>query len=61
MRRLGTWIRERWTALDVDLQDVHFYGGLALVAFAPSLRLVIVGAVLAAHAWLTPLIARRTP
>ena len=60
MSALTRWFAARWDALDLDMQDVHFYGGLALVGFG-STRLMIVGAVLAAHAWLTPLMTRRTP
>lgn len=47
------WIAERWVALDLSFQDLHFYGGLALFAAAPG-RWAFVGAVLALHAWLTP-------
>lgn len=57
---LRAWLMARWVALDLDLQDAHFYGGLALAAFAPSWRLAVVGAALALHAWLTPLLTRRT-
>ncbi len=46
-------------AAAVSLRDVEFYGGLALVGAAPG-RWVVVGAVLAAHAWLTPLLAGLT-
>jgi hypothetical protein len=53
-----TWIAARWVALDFDLRDAEFYGGLLLIGFAPW-RLAVVGAVLAAHAWLTPFLAAR--
>ena len=43
-------LQAAWDA--VDMRDAHWYGGLALVAFAPSWRLAVVGAVLALHALL---------
>jgi len=57
MRRLGGWLLERWTALDLTLRDLQFYGGLVLFAIAPG-RWDAVGAVLALHAWLAPVLAR---
>jgi hypothetical protein len=62
MRRLFaavcTWVAARWVALDFDLRDLEFYGGLALIGFAAG-RLPIVGAVLVAHAWIGPLLTAR--
>lgn len=52
------WIAERWAALDLDLRDAEFYGGLLLIGFAGG-RLPIVGAVLVLHAWIAPLVAAR--
>jgi len=57
---LGRWLAARWTALDLDARDVEFYGGLALIGGTGG-HWPIVGAVLVAHAWLTPvLMARRS-
>jgi hypothetical protein len=55
---VGRWIALRWVALDLDLRDAEFYGGLLLIGFAAG-RLPIVGAVLVLHAWLAPLLAAR--
>lgn len=52
-------MRAWWAALDLDMQDAHFYGGLALLAFGPTIWLRAVGAILTAHAWLTSLLATR--
>jgi len=41
-----------------DARDVHFYGGLALVAFAPW-RLAVVGAALATYAIFSGALAAR--
>jgi hypothetical protein len=64
MRRLFaavcTWLAGRWAALGPDARDVEFYGGLALIGFAPW-RLAIVGVVLVAHAWTAPLLTARRP
>jgi len=57
MRRFGAWLLGRWRALDFDLRDAEFYGGLILVG-AGTGRWPIVGAVLAAHAWATPFLLR---
>jgi hypothetical protein len=45
------------TRVAVDVRDLHWYGGLALAAFAPSWRLAVVGAVLALHALLAGVFA----
>jgi hypothetical protein len=58
VRALGRWVADHWTALGFDLRDAEFYGGLVLVGCAGG-RWPIVGAVLALHAWIGPLLAAR--
>jgi hypothetical protein len=55
MKRFGAWLAARWLALDLELRDVEFYGGLVLIGMAPG-RWMIVGGILVAHAWLTPML-----
>jgi hypothetical protein len=66
MRRLWQWVQlaslwvaARFTALDLGARDAEFYGGLLLIGFGPG-RLVLVGWVLVAHAWLTPMLIALT-
>ena len=53
LRTLGHWVGR-----SVDVRDFEFYGGLVLVGLTGG-RWPIVGAVLAAHAWLGPWLAAR--
>lgn len=48
---IGHWLLE-----ELDVRTLHFYGGLALIGFAESRQLIIVGGILVAHAALSPIV-----
>ena len=56
-RALRVALAAAWAA--VDARDVHFYGGLALAAFASSWRVAAVGIALALHAAVAPALIER--